>query len=395
MSVTYFYIFTVWSDELLLDEPGAEKAKCLREVRLAPQCIRNGSILSNITRRRSAEAAPSIQANQASAHQSDCLRNLIVCQLGREIPIALRVALGIRARDGQNLDADLLLAFVMTHPETRVRTPARRALPELRLLFDAAVQKTFPNGAKFPRAGRARRPRAALPGSKRHFRSAYPVERAWSSRYLGPCRANHDRPSPARRLHGRLDAFSREIGRSKESEADLVSVVLLPAELRMVAADALSRAPLAVLRELADQAVPIDSTTFANRLTLPNPRAPTPRNCANGRVCLPRLAMELPPILFSHYVVARRTRRSWYLHLVNQLMLWNRLQKRSDRPRLALRSESQPPSLTAISTRASVTFLLTSQKLLQACATMSGAGCGQKSPHRRPIHFLSGNCVPG
>ncbi|TIL58320.1 MAG: plasma membrane H+-transporting two-sector ATPase, partial [Mesorhizobium sp.] len=70
-----------------------------------------------------------------------------------DIPIMLKVALGMRVRSGDAIEPDLLLAYVIADPETRVRTPARRAQTVLRELFAEAVKKKYPNGVRVAAAG--------------------------------------------------------------------------------------------------------------------------------------------------------------------------------------------------------------------------------------------------
>ncbi|WP_162009760.1 TerB N-terminal domain-containing protein [Methylocystis heyeri] len=188
-----------------------------------------------------------------------------------EIPLALRVALGRRARDGQTVEPDLLLAFVLAHPETRVRAPARKALPELRLLFDAAARRAFPNGARFSRAGRARR----LELNYRAASGSFEAPILSKEQGLPDVCGLAEPLTTARRLldacTDQLDAFSREIGRSKGLKPTLAAVARLPAEIRFEAAQALSSSPLARLAELVEKRAPVDPRTFAECLDLPEP----------------------------------------------------------------------------------------------------------------------------
>ncbi len=263
-----FLYFYGLERRLLLDEPDAEKVIIVAEVRRLL-----GVYGANHSFHRYATAlleAVAVRSGELDVGPSIGLPSELdlSSSLG-EIPLALRIALGIRARDGQKIDADLLLAFVMAHPETRVRTPARRALPELRQLFDAAVQKAFPNGANFPRAGRARRLELRYRAASGTFEA--PI----LSKELGlPDVSGLAEPiTTARRLLDacteQLDAFSREIGRAKGLRPTLAAVSRLPVELRIGAAEALSGAPMANLRELVEQAAPVDPETFARRLALP------------------------------------------------------------------------------------------------------------------------------
>jgi len=255
---------------LLLDNPGTEESIIVKEVRRLLNIYgsnhsfhRYAVALLEAVAVRSGEPSIGISISEPSG--------LDVSSNFGEIPLALRVALGMRARDGQAIEPDLLLAFVLAHPETRVRTPARRALPELRLLFDAAAQRAFPNGARFSRAGRARR-------LELHYRAAsgsFEVPILSKEQGLPDVSGLSEPITTARRLldacTDQLDAFSREIGRAKGLKPTLAAVARLPAEVRIEAAQALSDSPLVRLAELAEKGAPVDPKTFAERLGLPEP----------------------------------------------------------------------------------------------------------------------------
>ena len=67
---------------------------------------------------------------------------------GHELPLGLRVAIGRMAKEGSPLSADWLLGWYVAHPETSLRTPAKRAFPEFRALFGLLFDKRFPQGLK-------------------------------------------------------------------------------------------------------------------------------------------------------------------------------------------------------------------------------------------------------
>lgn len=268
IAVGYVFLYFYGLERrLLLDDPGAEEATLVTEVRrLLSVYGSNHSFHRYATALLEAIAfrAGELEIDPANVISSD----LLLSSSFGEIPLALRVALGICARDAQVIEADLLLAFVMTHPETRIRTPARRAFPELRLLFKSAVEKSFPNGPKFPRAGRARRLQLSYRAASGTFE--VPIV----SKDLGiPDVSGFAEPVTTARqlLDGcteQLDAFSRELGRSEGLKKSLAIVARLPIELRMDAAQALPGAPLTVLAKLAAEAAPIEPEEFARRLGL-------------------------------------------------------------------------------------------------------------------------------
>jgi uncharacterized tellurite resistance protein B-like protein len=268
IAVGYVFLYFYGLERrLLLDDPGVEAATLVTEVRrLLSVYGSNHSFHRYATALLEAVAfrAGELEIDPANVISSD----LLLSSGFGEVPLALRVALGVRARDGQVIDADLLLAFVMTHPETRIRTPARRALPELRLLFKAAVEKSFPNGPRFPRAGRARR----LQLSYRAASGTFEVPIVPKDLGIPDVSGFAEPIMTARRLldacTNQLDAFSRELGRSEGLKKSLATVARLPIELRMDAARALSGAPLTALAALAAEATLIEPEEFARRLGL-------------------------------------------------------------------------------------------------------------------------------
>ena len=67
---------------------------------------------------------------------------------GHELPIPVRLAVGCMLRDAEPVPAEWMLSWLMTHPETRLRTPAVRAFPEFKALFELRFHQRFPTGLK-------------------------------------------------------------------------------------------------------------------------------------------------------------------------------------------------------------------------------------------------------
>ncbi len=67
---------------------------------------------------------------------------------GHELPIPVRLAVGCMLRDSEPIPARWMLSWLMTHPERRLRTPAVRAFPEFKALFELRFQERFPGGLK-------------------------------------------------------------------------------------------------------------------------------------------------------------------------------------------------------------------------------------------------------
>ncbi|KQU95533.1 hypothetical protein ASD12_23790 [Mesorhizobium sp. Root102] len=168
-----------------------------------------------------------------------------------EIPIMLKVALGMRVRSGDAIEPDLLLAYVLADPETRVRTPARRAQSLLRELFAEAVEKQYPNGVRVPAAG--------VRKLKVNYRACSATFDLAIRPFGGdlPDITNRSEPiSGARRIFDdctdRLDDYSRMLGRSEGLRPSLAAVAQLPSGLRVKNGEELPGQPLRRLRELSN-----------------------------------------------------------------------------------------------------------------------------------------------
>ncbi|OWK20010.1 hypothetical protein AJ88_35375 [Mesorhizobium amorphae CCBAU 01583] len=233
--------------------------------------------------------------------------DLEVAENSYDIPIMLKVALGMRVRSGDVIEPDLLLAYVIADPETRVRTPARRAQTVLRELFAEAVEKKYPNGVRVAAAGVRK-----LKVNYRACSGTFDLD----IRPLGgdlPDITNRSEPiGGARRIFDdctdRLDDYSRMLGRSEGLRPTLAAVAQLPLGLRVKYAEELPGQPLSRIQELVSV---VPWYPFSNSPNWPGwsltklPRGPSRRNC---REFWPPSAMATPPTLaFSEVRKARRT----------------------------------------------------------------------------------------
>lgn len=167
-----------------------------------------------------------------------------------EVPIMLKVALGMRVRSGEAIEPDLLLAYVLADPETRVRTPARRAQTLLRELFAEAVEKQYPNGVRVSAAG--------VRKLKVNYRACSGTFDLAIRPFGGDLPDITNRSEPiggARRIFDdctdRLDNYSRMLGRSEGLRPSLAAVAQLPLGLRLKSCEKLAGSPLRRLQELA------------------------------------------------------------------------------------------------------------------------------------------------
>ncbi|WP_092815592.1 TerB N-terminal domain-containing protein [Roseivivax marinus] len=148
-----------------------------------------------------------------------------------ELPFSLKLALGVRIREDEPLDADWVLSWLMCDPESRLRTPASRCFEEFRELFRLKFMALHPEGLKI------RKPRATL---KATYRAA-------SSEFTGTVTAElGGKPVPdvsglrqpiqqaqkiAEAAMEDLDKYSRFLGRNPDGRGTMEGHALLPLEL--------------------------------------------------------------------------------------------------------------------------------------------------------------------
>ena len=145
---------------------------------------------------------------------------------GYEVPANILLALGRMAANGEPLTSDWLLSWYLCHPETRLRTPAKRAFAEFRAYFRYLFDQDFPNGL-------------TLRVPKRHLKLMY---RAASGNFainlvenLGDVPDVSSLSSPlstARKIAERatdgLDKYSRYLGRNPDGRGTIEAHALLP-----------------------------------------------------------------------------------------------------------------------------------------------------------------------
>ena len=147
---------------------------------------------------------------------------------GYELPISLRVGIGRIVADGKPLPADWALSWFLLHPETTLRTPARRCPEEFRELFSTRYRREFGDGiALKPNRSKLKitlTPASASFGGQVELSTNLPDIAALSApisklRQIGDsCAAD-------------LDAFSRWVGRNSGVPKTIAAVALLPSEL--------------------------------------------------------------------------------------------------------------------------------------------------------------------
>jgi tellurite resistance protein len=165
---------------------------------------------------------------------------------GYEVPTAIKLALGLRVRDGRNVEPDLLLRYAMTHPETRVRTPARRAPELLREIYRDEVEKEHPSGVRV-NGGRFKMLKVDYRACSGSFHVEIPVlggdvpDVSGRAEPLATARKIFERSSDL------LDDYSRALGRSPGMKPTLAALSRLPSAYRRKHAAAIEPNPLARL----------------------------------------------------------------------------------------------------------------------------------------------------
>ncbi|MDE0095054.1 MAG: TerB N-terminal domain-containing protein [Gammaproteobacteria bacterium] len=145
---------------------------------------------------------------------------------GYEVPVNVLLALGRMAAKGEPLTGEWLLSWYLCHPETRLRTPAKRAFAEFKEYFQYLFVQKYPDGFK-------------LHASKRRLKFMY---HAASGNFAVDLIANLgeipdvsrlSRPLNAARgiaykaTEG-LDKYSRYLGRNPEGRGTIEAHALLP-----------------------------------------------------------------------------------------------------------------------------------------------------------------------
>ena len=147
-----------------------------------------------------------------------------------EIPISVQFMIGRQIRDGVPIFADWMLSWYATHPETSLRTAAKRARQEFQALFRIRFHQKFPEGLK-----------TGVPKRRLSFsyRAASGDFTASLDRLLGDIPDISRLTAPIKRITpivekvtDELDRYSRYLGRNPDSRGTLRAHALLPVALR-------------------------------------------------------------------------------------------------------------------------------------------------------------------
>ncbi|MBY3201332.1 TerB N-terminal domain-containing protein [Rhizobium laguerreae] len=202
---------------------------------------------SNSFRRYATEL---LAAYEVATHFPDANWIPEVSENGYEVPTSIKVALGMRVKDGRPIEPELLLKYVLSHPETSVRTPARRAPILLKELFTEEIGRLHPEGLKIG-GGRFK----AIATSYRACSGSFTTDVKAMGGALPDITGRAEPITTARAIFDacsdKLDGYSRALGRSSEAAPSLAAVAKLPERQRRVVADGLKGRPLAKLDDLS------------------------------------------------------------------------------------------------------------------------------------------------
>jgi uncharacterized tellurite resistance protein B-like protein len=156
---------------------------------------------------------------------------------GWELPIAIRLALGVLASEEKPLPGEWALSWVLTAPDRALRTPVQRCPDEFRELFLLRYRESFGDGIRLPR-NKTRlkidyKPASASFGRLVTVSTDLP-DVAQTTTTLGRLRQLTEQCSQD------LDPYSRWVGRTGETSSP-PAVALLPAPLARGRGDAKTR----------------------------------------------------------------------------------------------------------------------------------------------------------
>jgi uncharacterized membrane protein YebE (DUF533 family) len=146
---------------------------------------------------------------------------------GYEVPLGVRLALGQSLLGNQALVANECLCWILSLPDTYLRTPARRCFDELVALWHMRFDQAYPGGLT------VRAPKARIAVNFRPASGGYHADATVDA----PDITHVQGPIPRLRelllaCSDELDALSRYLGKLPNARGSLEAAVLLPRDLR-------------------------------------------------------------------------------------------------------------------------------------------------------------------
>lgn len=147
------------------------------------------------------------------------------------LPLSLRVLIGIYLEQGKSLDADIVFQWWRLHPESQVRTVARRCPDEFEALFREKFVSRYPKGLSVSKPKRVLKGTYEAASSEFSFDLTPKIggkELADISNLRKPVTIAQEIADEAM---NELDKFSRYLSRNPEGRGSVEAQALLPKEL--------------------------------------------------------------------------------------------------------------------------------------------------------------------
>jgi len=146
-----------------------------------------------------------------------------------EIPLGIRALIGKLIADGKPIPSDWALAWLINHPETRLRAPASRCPREFQDLFNRRYLQEYGEGMRLEPNKKRLRPQYRSASSS--FGRVVPFQLP-DLPDIGALSAPVHRLSElADACCEELEPFSRWIGKNPDDRGSLAAIALLPADL--------------------------------------------------------------------------------------------------------------------------------------------------------------------
>ena len=153
---------------------------------------------------------------------------------GWDVPFSVKLAIGARLQNGENLDSDWVLSWFLCHPEKNLRTSAKRCRDEFTALFGLRFNERFPQGLKVTK------PRTTLKANyeaaSREFEGS--VTPTIDGKTIPDISSLRKPIEIAQEIADAamedLEKFSRFLGRNPEGRGSVEAHALLPAALRQM-----------------------------------------------------------------------------------------------------------------------------------------------------------------
>lgn len=234
VDVGYMFIFFYGLERrFLLDNPSdPEKQQIIAEVRRLKRLF--GDNYSAQRYLGEFLDLASIANMQGVSVDDDELKDSILENRSWDLPVALKIVLGTLIASDSLLNADWMYLWFVCHPETRLRTPAKRCSDEFKALFQLKFSAKYPEGLK------VRKPKRKLKLQYRAASGEFTGDFTPSTGQTGHTQIPDisEVRSPvlkaqkiADEVIDELDKFSRYLGRNPDGRGSIEAQALLPAEL--------------------------------------------------------------------------------------------------------------------------------------------------------------------